>query len=434
MRLRKVGGAAATAAACAMAILPAGASASKHPGPGGQHNVSINVSENPIVAGDQLAIFGRLTGPNHGNRQVVLWHRINPRPRFTRVQTTTTDANGFYVFFRQPGVVNTNRHWYVKSLGARSRTIHEKVFSIVTLSGPADGSNLLTGPAHRVTFAGTVSPFVVGTRVLLQRDNSAIAGNQWTTIDQGRVKPGGTFSITHTFRVPGDANIRAVVQPTRRNIKSNSNVLSYEISQAQNPALTINASANPIDVGQSVTLTGALQNGPNQQVTLMAKTRGGAFQQVAQTATDGSGNYTFTQTPINNTIYQVTGGGRQSAQLFEGVKDILTANVSSTNVNAGDQVTFSGTVSPNKTGHVIYLQRQNASGNGFHTVQVAFVGAGSTYSIQRRLFAPGTKVFRVFIPGGPFNQGDASQPFTITVNPASAQQVNNSQPTPTSEG
>src|SRR5207245_2200258 len=182
--------------------------------------------------------------------------------------------------------------------------------------------------------------------------------------------------------------------------------------------LTINPSADPITVGQSVTLTGTLQNGANQNVMLLAKTAGGQFQTVAQTLTDGSGNYTFVQVPIHSTIYQVQGGGRKSAQLFEGVKDSLTANASSTSVQAGQPVTFSGTVAPDKTGHVIYLQRQNANGNGFHTVQVASVGAGSTYSITRRLFEPGTKVFRVFIPGGPVNQGAASQPFSITVTAA----------------
>ena len=67
-------------------------------------------------------------------------------------------------------------------------------------------------------------------------------------------------------------------------------------------------------------------------------------------------------------------------------------------------------------------------------VQVSFVGTGSTYSIQRRLFVPGTKVFRVFIPGGPLNQGAASQTFTITVNPGSPQQVNGSPPDTTNEG
>src|SRR5207248_337215 len=121
-------------------------------------------------------------------------------------------------------------------------------------------------------------------------------------------------------------------------------------------------------------------------------------------------------------------GGKQSAQLFEGVKFLLTASESPSTVSAGDQVTFSGTVSPDATGHVVYLQRQNPSGNGFHTVQVENVGPGSVYAIRRRLFVPGTKVFRVRIPGDPMNQGAASQTFTITVNPASPRQVNGSHP------
>ena len=434
MRLRMAGRVALALGLLAVALSPAAAQGAKHPSPNGRHNISIRVSDNPIVAGDQLVIFGRLRGPNNGNRKVTLWHRINPRPRFTPVQQTTTDSNGFYAFFRQKGVVDTNRNWYVRSLGARSRTVHEKVFSLVTLSGPADGSNLLTGPANKVTFTGTVSPSQAGDPVLLQRDNSDKTGNQWNRIDRTTVKPDGTFTIVHTFRVPGDANIRVLVQGTRRNLPSPSNVLSYQISQAQNPALTINASADPITVGDSVTLTGTLQNGADQNVVLMAKQAGGGFQTVAQMTTDASGNYTFTQTPIHSTIYQVQGGGQKSAQLFEGVKDSITATPSPTTVQAGQPVTFSGTVAPDKTGHVVYLQRQNASGNGFHNVQAAFVGSGSTYTITRRLFVPGEKVFRVFIPGGPLNQGAASQTLTIDVTPSSAQSVNGDQPNSGSPG
>ena len=40
----------------------------------------------------------------------------------------------------------------------------------------------------------------------------------------------------HTFVVPGDANIRVLVRSQRRNAPSPSNVLTYEISQAQNPS------------------------------------------------------------------------------------------------------------------------------------------------------------------------------------------------------
>ncbi len=420
--------------AVALVALPAqDAFARKHAARNG-NQISIKVSENPVVAGDQLAIFGRLTGANAGGRQVVLWHRINPRARFTPVQTTSTDANGYYLFDRQPGVVDSNRNWYVKSSGARSRTVHERVYAAVTLSGPPEGSTLLSGPAHRTTFTGTVQPYRAGTVVLLQRQNSAGNGNGWGTIDRTRVQGNGAFSIAHTFRVPGDASIRVLVKPTVRNIATPSDSLDYQVSQAQNPRLTLVSSANPIYAGQPVTLSGTLANGASKTVTLLGRTAYGGFRMLAQVTADSNGAFTFTQAPLFNTIYRVRGGGRSSAQLFEGVHDVLTAAVSATTVDAGQPVTFSGTVSPDKTGHVIYLQRQNVSGTGFHTVQVTRVGAGSAYTITRRLFVPGTKVFRVLIPGGPANEKAASQPFTITVNPASPQQVNQSQPDNTSAG
>lgn len=418
---------------CLLALAPAAAQARRHPSPNGRHNISIAVSDNPVVTGDQLAIFGRLNGPNNAHRVVVLWHRINPRRFFTPIQRTRTDAHGFYAFLRQHGVVNTNRNWYVKSLGARSRTVHERVFSLVTLNGPADGSNLETGPAHKVTFSGTVSPHTAGDAVILQRQN-ATSGKGWHRIDRTHVRRGGRFSFRHTFRVPGDANVRVLVRATRRNKASVSDVLSYEISQAQNPALTLRSSANPLTVGQSTALSGTLQGGAGQAVNLFARTVGGRFTQVATTVADSSGNYSFVQVPLHSTLYRAQGGGKRSAQLFEGVRFLLTASESPSTVDSGQSVTFSGTVSPDATGHVIYLQRQNAGGHGFHTVKVQNVAAGSVYSITRRLFVPGTKVFRVRIPGGPRNQGVASQTFTVTVNPASPQQVNRSRPEGTNEG
>src|SRR5689334_22091725 len=186
MLLTKAGGTASVVALGVAIAAPGVAQAAKHPSPNGRHNISIAVSDNPITAGDQLAIYGRLRGPNHAHRSVVLWHRINPRARFTPIQRTTTDANGFYVILRLPDIVNSNRNWYVKSLGARSRTVHERVFSLVTLSGPADGSNLETGPAHKVTFTGTVAPSTAGSRIVLQRQSATAGGDKWNTIDHSR--------------------------------------------------------------------------------------------------------------------------------------------------------------------------------------------------------------------------------------------------------
>jgi hypothetical protein len=308
-----------------------------------------------------------------------------------------------------------------------------KVAAQVTLSGPAEGP-LLTGFANRVTFTGTVSPADVGARVVLQRQN-ATTGNQWRRIDAGVVAPGGNFTIVHTFVVPGDANIRVFVRNQRRNVPSASPVLGYVISQAQNASLTIQASADPIAFGEAVTISGKLASGPNQPVTLLARTaRQHGFARVAQVDANSAGEYSFpAQSPVNSTFYRVSGfrqscpspppGGVRcdvghtifSAVLYEGVRDVLTAQVSATTVQAGQTIAFSGTVAPDHTGHAIYLERQNAHGPGFHVIQVSFVGAGSTYSIVHRVYDPGTKVFRVYIPGGPENQGAVSLPFTIQV-------------------
>jgi hypothetical protein len=136
---------------------------------------------------------------------------------------------------------------------------------------------------------------------------------------------------------------------------------------------------------------------------------------VAEATTDASGNYTFpAQAPASNTFYEVSGAGRQSAVLFEGVKDLLTAQVSASSVQAGGALTFSGAVAPGHAGHVIYLERQNRIGGDYHVVQVGLVGAGSTYTIEHFVYDPGVKVFRVRIPGGPENEGAASAPFTVT--------------------
>ena len=195
---------------------------------------------------------------------------------------------------------------------------------------------------------------------------------------------------------------------------------NYEISQAENPNFTIEASADPIPYGQSVTISGTAAGLVKGPVTLLAHTaRQHGFAPVAEISTDGSGNYTFLpQSPVNSTYYKVKGGGKSSAVLYEGVKDVLTAEVSPSTIQAGQALTFSGTVAPDHSGHIIYLERQNASGTGFHVVKVGFVASGSTYSLVHRVYDAGTKVFRVKIPGGPENEGAASAPFTIVVNPA----------------
>jgi hypothetical protein len=429
MRSLKLLGILAAAAALVAVAAPAGASASartavKHSSPNGRCAININVAPGQITAGDSVVVFGRLRchgrGSNVAAQTVTLLQRTSSSGGFGVAQTTPTDTHGFYEF-TVAGVQNTGS-FFVRAHRAASGRRTVQVAAQVTLNEPPEGTQLFTGPANKVTFTGAVNPADVGARVVLQRQN-AVTGNEWHRIDLGHVSAGGTYSITHTFAVPGDANIRVLVRGRRRNIPSSSNVINYEISQAENANFTIAASADPISYGQSVTISGVLSGADKAPVTLEARTAAQhGYAAVAEVMTNESGTYTFApQSPINSTFYQVKSAGKASAILYEGVKDVLTAEVSPTTpttITAGQALTFSGKVAPDHTGHAIYLERQNASGTGFHVVKVGLVGAGSTYSLVHTVYDAGTKVFRVKIPGGPENEGAASPPFTIAVTPA----------------
>lgn len=396
------------AAVLAAAATPAAASAT---------SISINAQPRTIVAGDPVVIYGTLTAPVKADQPVVLHHRLAGSPAFSVIQTVDTDASGNYEFTRLPNVVNSNRAWYVTSDGARSKKVHELVESLVTLSGPS-ATTLLTGPAHPYTFTGTVAPFVAGTQVLLQRQ-SASGGATWATIQKGVVAPDGTITINHVFSVPGDASLRVLVKGDGDNVQSPSSPLEYEIEQAENPVLTINGSTLPLPFGQSETISGVLANGGGKIVTLFSSTDDTSYVRAAEVTAGIGGVYSFTETPVNSTFYKVSGGSKHSARLFVGVKDQLTlTSISDTTIAAGGSVTFAGTVAPDKTNHVIYLERKNASGLGFHVIQTDTVGANSTFSITRTFVDAGTKIVRVEIPGGPENSGDTSAPTTITVTAA----------------
>ncbi len=432
-------------AASSLGLCATGASAFRHPGPRGRCRVGIEVAPRPqITAGEPVTIFGRLVCRGRANAagQVVrLFHHLRGVPGFTYVQSTTTDATGFYQFQPADGVVETSRVWHVRAHGAQSANRGVRVAAQVTLSGPPEGTQILTGAPNKVTFTGTVNPADAGARVILERQN-ALTGNRWRRIDLGQVDASGAFSITHTFIVPGDASLRVLVRSQRRDVPSFSNLLGYEVSQAQNSELTIGASADPITYGQTVIISGVLAGGANQPVTLLARTaRQQGFAPVAQGTTDGSGNYAFpAQAPVNSTFYKVQGDGKSSAALFEGVKDVLSAQASETSVQEGQQLTFTGSVSPSHPGHIIYLERRNASGAGFHIVQVGTITAESMFSITYQVYSTGTQVFRVYIPGGPENGGAASQLFTVQVTPVAAAVLmpeapgNTTQPSEGSEG
>jgi hypothetical protein len=431
--LRLVGSCAAAAGALALSVVAA-ARGIEHPRAGA---CQITLDAPAIVTyGESVTLFGHINCASPaGAAQVKIFKRssFGPHP-LGLAGAATVEAGGAFKFETTP---TANTVYYAVLPGVASKRKTVRVAPAVTLEGPKS-AQLFTGKGeflgalphalsrllNRVKFSGTVKPAYLGEVVALQR-SSAVASEEWRRIAIGVVTSlaggEGHYTIAHTFAAPGDANIRAVAHPRIGYVPGASSALSYVISQAQNPALTIEAAAgaDPILAGQSVTIQGVAAGQAGKTVTLFARGAGGHFAPVAQTTAGAGGAYKFTQTPPHNTFYRASDAVTQSAVMFEGVKYVIApAPSGASSAQQGAPVVFSGKVSPARAGHVIYLERQNPSGLGFHVVQVATVAPDGSYSLSRGFLAPGTARLRVKIPGDPENQGASTAVVTVTITPA----------------
>ena len=411
-----------TVLACALAAL-ASAAAPSIAGAGPIHNRGLTIHAVPqhIIAGEAVLIFGQLKGAGHANQPITLYHRINPKPGFTVIGTTRTNANGQYEFTRQLGIVDTNREWFTRGPGVtHSRTVHERVDALVSLAASSTGG--LT--RHPIVFSGHVTPDHTGGVVALQEQKGS--SDDWTTIKTARIGAGSNYTISQAWRVPGAYDVRVKFRGDARNTSAVSDISSVVIEQTEVPGFTINSSDPIVQNGQAFTVSGVLDSPgtttpePNTSVSLFAKVpqSGGPYREVNTTTTGADGSYSFANlTSTTNELYLVRttfAPRRHTAVLFEGVQDVVTMSSSSGTSTVDGHVVFSGSVSPSKAGHAIYLQKLGKDGD-WHTVEVRFVDNASTFQFGWTFGTMGTKEFRARITGGPANVGGASAPVTVVV-------------------
>ena len=393
-----------------------------------RHNrgLTINAIPHSINAGEGVVIYGRLKGDNVGGKTIVLYHHLaGSHIGYTRIGVTTTDSRGFYEFTREEGVVETNRSWF--ALGpdnTHSRTVFERVAALVSTPVP---STTTPDTDHLVTFTGHVSPNHAFEHVLLQEQIGS--SDDWKTIKAGHLGPGSDYTLAYRFRIPGARDIRVAFPRDVRNTTGVSDSVSITVQQAQVPDFTIMSSKPIVAYGDSATISGVLDKHSTTTaesgvaVVLCSRTLDQSQFSCGTTTTTGNdGSYSFTVTPTENALYQVRTSlppKRHSAVLFEGVRDVVTMAASSSTANAGQTVTFTGSVTPDKAGHVIYLQRKGSDGD-WHTVEVRLIRFNSTFDFRWTFGHPGADTFRARITGDKGNVGGASAPVTITVNPAPA--------------
>jgi len=378
--------------------------------------LTLNVTPNPIISGENALAYGQLTGSGDGGKRIVLHDRVNPAATFSVVSSTTTDGSGFYKFVLP--AVATNRSWYVSAPGGnRSRTVHERVLAALTLEASA-----VTGDtSHALVFSGQVAPASVhsGEQVSLQQATGS--SGSWKTIGQGAIAASSSYAISHDFHTPGAYDVRVAFAGDTQSTGAWSDPVTVVVQQAEQPAFTISTSNPAIDAGQTVTISGRLYAPSStstplagESVTLWGHAHGAPLTSIASVTTGSDGSYSFAQTPTHNGSYQVRTTSRQTAQLYEAVHAVVTLTASSTSSKVGKSVTFSGSVTPNEAGNAVDLEQLGADGH-FHTVQSGVVDGSSAYTVTLTFGSPGTQTFRVVAPGSDTNASGTSSAIAIKV-------------------
>jgi hypothetical protein len=395
--------------------------------PSHNNGLTINVTPSPIAAGQGVLIYGQLNVSPIAAQTIILYHNLaGSRQGYVRVAQTTTDSHGFYEFTRAENVVETNRSWFVREAGAHaihSRTVVEQVSALVSLAANV----MSTDTAHPVVFSGHVDPSHSGEKVILQ--DQVGASDIWQFLAAGRLDGQSNYSISYRFRFPGERNIRVLFAGDDRNGRSASDPVAVTIQQKQIAGFTINSSAPLVGYQQPITISGVLaqpsSTAPetNTPVTLWAwNSAQRKWTPVGDTTTDPTGSYTFApQNPSYNTQYEVRttlAPHRHSAELFEGVQDLVSMAASATTSTVGQSITFVGTVLPDKAGHVVYLQL--GTDGDWHRVQTRLVQFGSKFVFSWTFGKAGTYQFRARVTGDSGNIGGASTPVTIQVSPATS--------------
>ena len=149
--------------------------------PAGSCRVSLFAAPHEIASGESAQLFGRVRCAADGGvgQTVTVYERAVGSSAFTTLGTTTAGADGLYSIVAP--ALTSDTLFYASAASTRSTTKAVKVAPVVTVAGPTEGSQstegaaLLTGPGHRVTFTGAVSPADAGAVVVLQRQNVRVA-------------------------------------------------------------------------------------------------------------------------------------------------------------------------------------------------------------------------------------------------------------------
>jgi hypothetical protein len=190
----------ASAALATAAILAATAGAQQKP----PTTLTLSAAPNPVVAGGNLTLTGKLTGDKLANQKITLRSDPFPFDTFDNAGRATTNATGDFSLIQRP---TTNTRY-------QARKGNDESAIVTVLVRPKVGlrlSDRTPAAGERVRFAGRVCPEHDDVNVAIQRRSGA----RFRTIRRVKLRdvPNSTCSsYRRVIRVGADGRYRTVIR------------------------------------------------------------------------------------------------------------------------------------------------------------------------------------------------------------------------------
>jgi phospholipase C len=182
--------------------------------------------------------------------------------------------------------------------------------------------------------------------------------------------------------------------------------------------LSIGTAPDPSTAGQVITISGRLRGSRrNHRVVLLWRRFPGRrhYWPTEITRTDRFGRYSMGARIDTNRWWYVTARGWRSTTVHQRVQALLGLGTSETRAAPGDQVTFTGSVSPSHAGQQVVLQQLGPA--GWQPVAQGVLGSSSSFSINYAFTTAGAYQLRAYLRWGARNINSYSAPLAVIVNP-----------------
>lgn len=210
-----------------------------------------------ITAGETVTLSGTVTcaeSSQAAEQTVTIYEHATGTPGSSAVGTAVPEASGAFHFTTE--ALEGDSSFYARLAHARSARVQVEVAPRITILATPAGGALSIGDRHSapsggtgggtgstVTFTGSVTPTQAGRRIVLEREGAS--AEDWYVIAVGHVDTDGTYSITHTFGIPGAADVRVYLQANRALSAGSSETISYQLERGQGPQHESSAKTSP---------------------------------------------------------------------------------------------------------------------------------------------------------------------------------------------